>query len=802
MIRNYLKIAWRSLLKQKIFTAVNVLGMSVAISAALMLSLTAYREWSFDNFHEHGKDIYQVYRKDRDQRRGSRMFTSVAEPFADVLRKEGQGVKYVTRVAGGDMPVRYGEKLVYFSVQMTDQDFLKMFSFPLLKGNPENALQQPNQVILTQKTAAALFKDQEAVGKTIEININNSWHPFIVSGVAADIPDNSGIYFEALTRFENAPDYAESKGNWDASHYPLFMQLEPRMTAAAWEKSIMPVLHKYYAPQIESIKTSGNTPDENGEWLMMKTIPLKDFHLTPGSTFGNGSNRFYPWLMLILAIMVIGIACINFINLSVAKSFIRGSEVGLRKALGAMNRQLMIQFWSEAFLLCAIALVLGIIFTVLLLPYYNASFGQQIGLRLFADAKLLIVALVAFFAVTLLAGGYPAWRVSGFNIVQVLKGRVSLSSKSTLRSSLILIQFVAAVALISSTAIIWQQMNFVRSTPLGYNTTSVISIPFDNAPLQALTALRNRLSAVPDVESVTAGLQNLGIGNDDNSGNWNRGFTYKGRQINSQCIVVDYDFTRTLGLQVLAGRDFSKNYGADSSAVVINETMAKQLQEKDPVGTVINLGDGKMRVIGVVKDYHYESLHRNIDPLIMTMKEPQALNYIFVKVNTPNLVGVMQKIATAWKEINPLAKNDPSFLDENARRQYRQDQRFSKVFMSGALLAIFISCMGLFAIAVLVITQRKKEIGIRKVLGASVSSIVVLLSGDFLKLVLVAVLIATPLSWYLMQQWLDGFEFRVSIHWWVFALTGLLATAIAFITISLQSVKAALSNPVESLNCD
>lgn len=438
---------------------------------------------------------------------------------------------------------------------------------------------------------------------------------------------------------------------------------------------------------------------------------------------------------------------------------------------------------------------------VFLLPYYNKVFGHHIALGIFRNIRVIAGTIGGFFLVTLLAGGYPAWRVAKLNILEVLKGKLGLGKSNGMRNGLIIVQFMVAVVLISCTSIIWQQLNFIQSAPLGYNTSQVISIPLDNATPSDVATMKNRLTEMPEVKSVSGSMLNLGLGKDGSSGNWTRGFTYKDRHVNTQYLAVDYNYAKTLDLKILSGRDFSREYGTDSSAVVVNEQMAKQLGVTDPVGLSFSMGDEPpVHVIGLVKDYHFESLHKKIDPLVMTLNAP--LNYIFVKVETSNPVASLKKIGASWKSINELAESDPSFLDENAQRLYRQEQRFSKIFMSGAVLAVIISCMGLFAIAVLVMAHRKKEIGIRKVLGASVSGIVLLLSKDFLRLVLVAVLIATPAAWYFMRRWLEGFEYHTSIHWWVFGIAGLMAVCIAFITVSLQSVKAALANPVKSLSRD
>nr|WP_281392530.1 ABC transporter permease [Chitinophaga varians] len=776
-------------------------GMSIAICAALLLSLTAYHEWSYDNFQENRDHVYQLYRQDNTSK-GVRVNKSFSEPMAGVLQKEVPGVKRVSRIAGGDMPVRYKDKNIYLDVEMVDAAFLQMFSFPLQKGNQQTALGSLDQLVLTQKTAEVLFHQENPVGKAVEVKIGDNWKPFVVSAVTDNIPDNSSITFEALARFENVEDYSNIRDNWNVSSYPLMVQVEPALDAAAFNKSLLPVAHKYLADLISSLKSTGGIPDKDGELLRINSIALKDVHLSPYSTFGSGLRSFYPWMMLMLAGLIIGIACINFINLSIARSFTRGSEIGLRKALGAMDRQLMLQFWSEAFLLCFVSLIVSLLLAVVLLPYYNATFQHQLSFQLFHNGWIVLGTALGFFLVTLLAGGYPAWKIARVNIIQVLKGKLSLNRGSGVRNGLIVFQFMVAALLISCTAVVWQQMNFIRATPLGYNTAQVISIPADNASPQSRIAFRNKVASEPSVESVTGSILNLGIGKDGSSGNWTRGFDYKGGHLNTQCIVVDYDYAKTLDLKLVAGRDFSRQYGTDSAGVVINEQLARQLNEKEPLGVILNPGGQPYHVIGVVKDYHFESLHKKIEPLMITMDPQSRMNYLFVKVNTNHPAAAMERITAIWKEVNPLAKNDPGFLDENTDRMYRQESRFSKIFMSGAVLAIVISCMGLFAIAVLVMAQRRKEIGIRKVLGASVGSIVMLLSRDFLKLVLIAVLVATPISWYLMQRWLNGFAFHVEIHWWLFASVCLLAVVIALATTSLQTVRAALSNPADSLKID
>lgn len=793
MLISYLKIAWRNLLKQKVFALVNLVGMGAALCAVLLLSLTAYKEWSFDRFHEKRNHIYQIVNEKVQNGNTSTMVTnSVAEPLAAAVKAEIPGVKHTSYITGFNLPVRVGANVYYLHTQFANRDFFNMFSFPLVKGIGDEALRELNQVVITEATAAKLFsKATDAVGKSIEINVRGQWQPYIVGGIAENIPQNSSIRFDLVARVESDPYYNEVKGKWDVSTNPLLVELEPGVSQASFEKQLNALKPRYYAKAIQEGVTD----------FTFKTISLNDFRLDEHSYFFGGVNKYYPWLMVILSALIISIACINFINLSVARSLGRSAEIGLRKSLGAFNGQVFLQFWMESFLLCVLALVLGSILAVFILPFYNRQFSQHIQWEMLQDVKVIAGIIIIFFLITLLAGGFPAWKISRQHILTMLKGKMNINKGNYVRNSLIVVQFVVAVILFSCTAIIWQQLNYIRNKPLGYEVNTIASIPLDNATPAVLDNMKQRLSQFPDVKSVSAGMNNFGIGSDGNSGNWIIGFSFHGQMLTTKFQRVDYNYAGTMGMQMVEGRDFSKEFGTDSSAILINETMAKQLRVKEPLGTMIDLGpQGNLKVVGVIRDYHFESLRRKIDPLIIGLAKPNDLGYLFVNVRTSNPTATLDKIARLWKEVNPLAENSPTYLNDNMRRMYEDEHRFSNMLLSGAGLAIIITCMGLFAVTVLATAQRKKEISIRKVLGASVSSIVTLLTRDFLVLVLIAIVIAAPLSWYFMKKWLRHFEFHVSVPWWIFIVVGAIAILIAVVTISLQSIKAALSNPVKSLN--
>jgi ABC-type antimicrobial peptide transport system permease subunit len=804
MLKNYLKIAWRNLWKHKTFAVIVVFGMAIAFAATLLLSLTAYHELSYDQFHDNKNSLYQFYFEEYQPQRVEKN-SSMPVPLTPAIKAEYADVKYITRWgSGANDLVRYGGKEVDLNIKAVDPDFLKMFSFPLTAGNTQSPLNDLNDIVLTEHCAGVLFDKEDPVGKTVEIKEGNQWHSFRVTAVAKDAPDNSSINFDILCRFEHFDGYKEATDAWDSQNHEVFVQLRDKATQASFEQQIVPFIHKYYAEKISSLKRDGAQPGAQGEYLRLRMIPFADIHFNEASGTGVGVSKFYPYMLLIISAFILFIACVNFVNLSLARSFTRSKEIGIRKVMGAMRWQLISQFWGEALIVSLLALIAGLVIAWVLLPYYKQIFYRGLSVNMLRSPLLIIYILLGFLLITLFAGGYPAWMVSAFNTIQTVKGKLPVGRSNRVRNTLMVVQFVLSSLLIICTMIVWQQINYMRTKPLGYNKQQVISVPMGpNMPgEQQLSLMRNRLAAEPRVISVTATDINIGRGRDGSSGTSVMGFDYKNKGIKTNWLRVDYDYLKTLDIKLLSGRDFSRSFGMDTAGVLINETMAKQLGEKDPLTAVLDLDGSRLQVLGVVKDFHFQSLHRELGPLTMTVRPNWPANYIFIRVQPDNLPASMAAIEKAWKDVNPKTPFMASFLDENTDRTYTKETRLSKIFISGAVLAILISCMGLFAIALLAILQRTKEIGIRKVLGASVPHIVGLVSKDFLMLVMIAIVIASPIAWYAMHKWLQSFAYRIDIAWWVFVLAGIIAVLIAFITLSLQSVRAALKNPVTSLRSE
>ena len=806
MLLNYTKIALRNLWKHKTFALVNVIGMSVAFASCLLLFLAAWSHLTFDNFHANGKQLFMVY----EQSGPSSKSATMPAPLTPALRKELlPEIEHITRVVDGGGAVRYGDQEFDKSVRFVDPDFFEMFSFPMQKGNSLTVLNSLSNIVISEKTAQSIFGTTDPIGKTLSLRLNETWKPFVVSGVIADAPTNSSLNFDLLARFEAYPQYQQNKDVWDNRFHSVFVQVDPKISEATFEQRLRPFVTKYLANSIQNLKRDGGQPDENGDLTSLRLLPMTDMHFDTEVGGGNGSpvKRSYPILLLVVAGFIVLIACINFINLSTARSMTRSREVGMRKVLGALKQQLVFQFWGEAFILCLISLVLGGLLVTALVAELNSILRTNASLSSLVDPAVIVSMLTAFLVITFVAGGYPALFVARLNTTQILKGKVSLGKTGAVRNTLLIVQFAIATFLMACTLIAWQQVNFLRSMPLGFNENQVISIPVGSSVngRQVLNLFRDKLAQQPRVLSVTGAYKNFGRGLDGSSVTSIVGFDHKNRTIRSHWQPVDYDYLKTLDIKLQAGRDFSRQYATDTTtSVIINETMAKELGEKNPVGTLLNVSDGEppLVVIGVVKDYHHESLKKTVQPNTLLMSHDWPIGYVLVKIAPDNVPATMAVLKKAWEEVAPKSEFAGSFLDENTNRQYQSEEQMAKLFITAAGLAIILSCMGLFAIAIMIMAQRIKEIGVRKVLGASVSSIVILLSKDFLKLVLIGIVIASPLAWWLMSQWLKEYAFKIELEWWMFAVAGLLAILIALITVSFQSIKAALTNPVSSLRSE
>ncbi|MDT3401659.1 ABC transporter permease [Mucilaginibacter terrae] len=807
MIKNYIKTAWRNLWKGRVFNFMNLLGLSVAVACCALIFMTVFYEFSYDQFHANIDKIQQIYSV-TNRVTGTEKSTAMPVPLAPALKSEYGDIKYITRSANGAALIKYGNKELEKDVHYVDADFLRMFTFPLLQGNVNSVFNGLNNVVITESTAKALFGNEPALNKTILFTLGEEQVPFQVSGVLKDIPGNSSIYFDVLVRFEHFPNYKSGINKWDNWSHLAFVQFKDGYNANTFPKQLKPFVEAHYKGDIDLLKRDGAKPDENGSLLSLHVTPFAGTHFSNGfsSVEGNPVSKIYVLSLLAIACFILIIACINFINLSVARGFTRAREVGVRKTLGAGKWQLLTQFWTETVMVCLASTFIGLALCALIISPFKAMFKSRITLSMLFEPMHLLGILVVFLLITALAGFYPALMMMRYKTVAVLKGNMGNTAKpGKLRNTLLVVQFTLSTLLIICTIVTWQQINYLSNKPLGYNKAEVLSIPVSRGLNgdKTLQIMRNELRNNNQVVAVTGSFMNMGMGNDGSSRFSVLGFDMDGKEIRTNVHRVNYDYVKTLDLKLVDGRDFSSQFPGDSTAVVINEAMARSLGGKNLIGKFIPMyPEYKSQVIGIVKDYNFKSLHDKIEPVSLLMRKEYEVNYVFVKVKPGSLLHAYDQIKQSWKRQFPTAEFTGSWLNENTERQYQNERRLSNIFVSGAILAIVISCIGLLAISIMIVIQRTKEIGIRKVLGANVSGIVLLLSRDFIKLVLLAAVIAVPVSWWLMDNWLQGFAYRITIQWWVFVLATLMAILLAFITISFQSVKAALANPVKSLRSE
>ncbi len=792
--------------KHKGDTTINLLGLCVSFTCALLLFLSVFFEFSFDNFHQNGNRIFHVYQQ-VSRSEGLNLSTSVPVPMMAALKETYPEIEYASRYISRTGNVRYMEKSISQNLRTTDPDFFRMFSFSFIAGSANTALNDLRSLVLTEKSANAIFGQEDGMGKIVQLQFDGEWQPFTVSGIVKDVPDNSSLKFDMVARFENNELYAENLQRWDNWNHTAYIQLKEGASAEALIKKSPAFYNQHLATDIQNLKRDGIKPAAGGAYIRLGLLPLKEMHTeTEMQVEGNNISSSYLYLLLAIGVLILLIASINFVNLTIGRSFTRSHEIGLRKTLGALRWQLVAQLWSEALLICFFALVVSSVLAYLLMPHYKQLFNVNINQDLLTSPSVLIGVLACFLLITLVAGGYPAWLIARVNIISILKGKFSVARSQGIRNSLIVVQFAIAVLLMICTFVSWQQITFLRSRPLGFNRAQVISIPIesDEDPNMVLARLREKLTGYPSIQSVSGIYNNLGRGLDGSTRTSVIGFDYKNKGVQSLWIGVSHDFVKTLDLQLVAGRDFSRAFPTDSNAMVINEAMARQLGEKEAVGLELPVHESgpAMTVIGVVKDFNYESLHKKIAPMSFVIERPFGVHYALVKVAPANLPSTMELVKNSWKQVLPNAEFKGSFLDDNIDRQYRREEKLGQIFVSGAAIAVVLSCLGLLAMVILIVTQKVKEIGIRKVLGASVSSIVMLVSKGFIWLMLMAVLIAAPLAWYGMNKWLQNFAYRVDVSLWVVLLAGVVAVAVALGTICLQAIRAAIANPVNSLRSE
>ncbi len=811
MLKNYFKIAWRSLLRNKTFSIINIAGLAIGLTCFLMIALYIQDELSYDRFNKNADRIYRINTDIRFG--GSEMHgAETSDMMGQVLKKDYPQVEQFTRIYNNAGPklIKKGnvfikeEKAVY-----VDSTFFDVFTFPAIEGDTHTALNEPNTVVVTASTAKKYFGTTDVLGKTIEVSNNNTSDAYKITAVIKDMPGNSHFSYDFLFPMKNA---GYEWGQYGSYNFKTYLLLAKGTDYKAFEKNFADYNIRYVLPYLQQFIKVGSMEElqKGGNKIEHSLIPLTKIHLYSDYQFElmPGGNIRYVYIFAAVAFFILLIACVNFMNLTTARSASRAKEVGIRKVLGTEKKGLILQFLSESVLMVFLSLIIAIAVVWLALPLFNSIANKTLFIgNLFLPA--IVLSLVALpFIVGLIAGSYPAFFLSSFKPVEVLKGKLKMGTKSGgLRSVLVVFQFATSIFLIIGTIVIYKQLHFIQTKDIGFNKDQVLIINDAFSLGNNANVFREDVAKLSGVQSATIS-SFLPVSSSDRSSN--TFFSAPTADAKSGFIMqdwgIDEDYMPVMGIQFLEGRNFSKDFPGDSSAIIINEAAEKMLNRKAPLNTKIyRMEDNKellsYNIIGIVKNFNFESLHQNVAPLCFRLRKYGG-GFVALKVKAANIGDIVNVAGKEWKSLAPSMPFSYRFLDESFSKMYDAEQRVGKIAFIFSALAIAIACLGLFGLAIFIAEQRTREIGVRKVLGSSVSGIVQLLSKDFVKLVAIAFIIAVPLGWYCMHQWLQDFAYRVEINWWVFAIAGLMALLIALITVSFQAIKAAMANPVKSLRTE
>jgi ABC-type antimicrobial peptide transport system permease subunit len=789
MIKNYLKIAWRNLWRNKFFSIINISGLALGMACSLLILLWVQNELSMDAYHANGKRLYAVIERQFYDGKVVGQY-NVPGVLADELKKVIPEVEYATGLDNNEWNTfQAGDKILKLYGAYAGADIFKMFSYTLLEGNAQTALNTPSDIAVSRKMADDFFgSPQAAIGKTIRYDNKRG---FTIAAVFENLPQNTTIKFDYLINWYQYLKENEWAKQWGNNGPLAYVMLRPDANPAAVDKKITRFLDTYNKEQNKAFR------EELGLQKFSDVYLHSDF--TNGKP--DGGRIEYVNIFIIVAIFILLIACINFMNLTTARSVKRAKEIGVRKVVGAVRGVLMRQFIGEAVLLTFMAVFIAILLVIILLPVFNAVTQKQIAYP-FAHVTFWLWLVLLTLVTGFVSGSYPALFLSAFSPVKVLKGAVKLSTGATwFRKGLVVFQFVLSVLLIIGTIVVSKQVNYIQTKNLGYDKENLIYIPLEGDLTPRYEIFKDEALKMPGVQYVTR-ISNTPT----NFGSTTGGVNWDGKDpsvnIEFTQATVGYDFVRTMKLKMAYGRDFSRDFATDTAGYIINETALKRIGYSDPIGKPFTQWGKKGEIIGVLKDFHFNSLRDPINPLVLRLGEHDQYGNILVRTKPGQTKQALVTIQKICKELNPNFTFSYAFSDEEYQKLYNNEQIVSKLSDLFAFLAIFISCLGLLGLAMFTAEQRIKEMGIRKVLGAGIGSLFALLSKEFLILVIIALFIASPLAWWLMNKWLAGYSYHTGIAWWIFALSAIAAVLIALITVSFQSAKAALANPVKSLRSE
>jgi putative ABC transport system permease protein len=811
MLKNYFKIAFRNVLKNRIFSLINIFGLAVGLTCCMLISAFLYNELSFDKYPEHAFQIYRVGLK-IEQNGGIADYPDVDVAVGEGIKNALPGIAESARITSARfMFLQHGDKQFKENlITFCDSNFLQMFSIPLIEGDNKTALVSPHCIVITKALAKKYFGDESALGKALFIGGKS---PLKVTGIIDKIPENAHFHFDGFISMTTDYNTIQSH-TWSNIGYYTYLRLNKETYLKKIEAKLPELIAKYVTPEAQhdmgiSLAEAQKTVSNWHFYLM----PVTDIHLHSHTKYeleANGDVQ-YVYIFGALAIFILLLACVNFTNLSTANSFKRSREVGIRKVLGSLKNQLIWQFLTESVFLAFGAMLLALVFVYLLLPSFNYLSGKNISILFFLQLKAFIFAFTMILIVGIIAGIYPAFFLSSFQIINVLKGGTTSSParKSSLRSGLVIFQFMISTSLIIATIIVYLQLNFMQNKNLGYDRNQVLVLQdtfgldsnqfaFSQKLRQDSRVINATISRDVPVGRGESDLDGSEVYAKENKANENAS------EIHANFFHVDYEYLSTLGMKIIAGRNFLMDFHGDSSAVVINEAAVRDLgwkNKEDALNkTIVKSGRREFHVIGVVKDFNYASVKQKIAPLLMMLGYNSGS--IMVKIKTPDVAGFLADTKRDWEGFNAQTPFSFYFLDDKFGSLYAGEQKTGRIFTMFSVIALLIASLGLFGLVGFTTEQRTKEIGIRKVLGASAKQVLFLLSKEFLYLVCIAFVISIPLTWWVMHSWLNNFAYRITIGWWIFLIGGLVAILIAFLTVSLQAIKAAIANPIVSLRTE
>lgn len=798
MFKNYLIVALRNLSKNKVYAFINIAGLSIGLACSMLIILYVKDEVTYDRFHSNMKNIYRVVRQNNDlQGHKTGMDGNTGYLQGPRFTKNVGGIQSFVRVQSGGADVKHGTEVSYHELLYVDSNFFSVFSFPLKYGDKLSCLTDPHWVVLSEDAAKKQFGTADAVGKMMMLKKGENFEPYLVSAVAKKTPQNSSIQFDMLLPLIIPKKEEQNSENWFNTMLNTFVVLSPNANVSAIENG----MQKFYtADSRDAAKIIAEKFGLRQSKDQYHLQPYAAMHLSTELPAQNGlqnaSNPIYSYILSGIALFILLIACINFINLTIARSVKRAKEIGIRKVVGGQRKQLILQFLGESFLLCFIAFFFAVVLVKLSLPLFNDLSNKALALSYLFDVKL-VAGYVLLFAITaFLAGFYPALVLSGYNPVQTLYSRFNLGGKNYLQRSLVVLQFALASFLIIATFTIYSQFNYLTHEKLGYDDSHLIRVDKQTLTRDEARLFRSKLKENPNIVSITA----------KNAGGWGTIAKVNGdSSINFAYETVDEDYLPSLKIALKEGRNFSRDYPSDSSqSVIVNESFVEKAGWKKAVGQVVNFwyDNKKYTVIGVVKDYHFQPLNQKIGPQLFTMKKNNDYGVAFIKIKPGSERASINHIEKVFRSLFPLSPFKYVFKDEENIKNYESEAKWKQIMLFSAVLTIFISCIGLFGLSVLSAEKRTKEIGIRKVLGASVQDVVTILSKDFIKLVIIALLIAVPAAWLTANKWLENYPYRISLSWSMFAAAAFLVIAVGLLTVSFQAIKAAIANPVKSLRTE